>query len=127
MEASTKHNSMETIMLPPHIADAIRRGWKIFPIAKGTKSECLIRWVHGGPGEEASSDSVQITKWAQRWPDCNWGLATGNRSGVFVLDTDSPSGWQWANDNGLTKTRCVKRGSSKKDKAFHYIFLQKED
>lgn len=114
-------------MLPPHILDAVRRGWKVFPIARGTKSDCLTRWVHGGRGEEASSDIEQITLWANRWSDCNWGLATGNRSGVFAVDSDSPLGWKWAKDKGLTNSRCVKSGSVKKEKAFHFIFKQPED
>jgi len=40
----------------------------------------------------ATSDQQQVTAWWTRWPDAMIGLATGPRSGVWVLDIDLPDG-----------------------------------
>jgi hypothetical protein len=39
---------------------------------------------------DASTDPRRITAWRHRWPLANIGMPTGERSGVFVLDVDSP-------------------------------------
>lgn len=36
----------------------------------------------------ATTDPASIHRWWQRWPNANIAIATGNRSGVFVLDSD---------------------------------------
>lgn len=126
MENSKPNNASIPAPLPPNVLDALARGWKIFPIAKGTKKECLTKWIHGGPGQEASNDLTQVEAWAETWPGCNWGLATGQASGVFIVDSDNPKGWKWASENGLTETRRVKSGSSTKQDAFHCYIEQPE-
>lgn len=40
----------------------------------------------------ATSDLNTITEWLQRWPQSNWGIATGAASGVLVLDIDPRNG-----------------------------------
>jgi hypothetical protein len=40
----------------------------------------------------ASADLAQLEKWAVEFPGCNWGAATGHRSGIFVLDVDGEQG-----------------------------------
>jgi hypothetical protein len=62
---------------------------------------------------EASSDAATLQDWWQRWPDANVGVATGPRSGIYVVDLDGPkaieawaatgiaSGWQSRTGNGL--------------------------
>ncbi len=39
---------------------------------------------------EASADPARVAEWAQQYPGCNWGLATGD--GVIVLDADTKDG-----------------------------------
>jgi hypothetical protein len=62
---------------------------------------------------EASSEPAQLGEWWQRWPDANVGIATGPRSGIYVVDLDGPaaveawaatgipSGWQSRTGNGV--------------------------
>jgi putative DNA primase/helicase len=38
--------------------------------------------------KDASNDPAVIEAWKLQYPNCNWGLATGTISGVFVLDVD---------------------------------------
>lgn len=40
----------------------------------------------------ASSDKAQILNWFESWPDMNIGIATGEGSGVVVLDVDGSKG-----------------------------------
>jgi hypothetical protein len=41
--------------------------------------------------EDATADQAQLEQWACEYPGCNWGLATGAASGVFVLEVDTGS------------------------------------
>jgi hypothetical protein len=91
--------------------DFLHVSWKRFPIVAGTKDRPLTKWRRGGPGEEATSDPVQIAAWEQRWNGCNWGLATGAESGVFVVDTDGFDGWLWFMGKGVPNTYTVKTGN----------------
>lgn len=77
------------------------RGWAIFPchhIADGACS-CGDRNCNS-PGKHprtfngvkaATTDMNQIRAWVEQYPDANWALATGEASGVWVLDLDSKS------------------------------------
>jgi hypothetical protein len=62
---------------------------------------------------EASANALTITEWWARWPDANVGLATGPRSGIYVVDLDGPAaiaayealgfpaGWQSRTGSGM--------------------------
>jgi hypothetical protein len=114
-------------LLPPAVLDAIERDWKIYPVKRGTKDVALTQWRLGGPDEIASSDPARITRWALQHGNCNWGLATGKVSKVWVADTDNPKAHQYAVDNSLTNTRRVKSGSATKQMAYHYYHEQPPD
>jgi hypothetical protein len=57
-----------------------------------------------------------------KYPDCNWGCATGSTSGFFVFDPDNTDGWMWAMSQGLPATHCEDR--EKDPFAYHYYFKQ---
>src|ERR1700731_1377428 len=79
-----------------------RRGWFVFPIHSDENGRCSCTTVdcdrigkhprtpHGL--NDASRDESQIQQWAQQFPGCNWALATGAGSGIFVLDVDGAIG-----------------------------------
>jgi Bifunctional DNA primase/polymerase, N-terminal/D5 N terminal like len=94
-------------LVPTEILDAAARGWQVFPLQARTKDGQLLKsWK-----AEASSDLMQITNWATWWPGCNWGLATGARSGVFVVDVDSDAAFNWAAlEKALPISYLVKTG-----------------
>lgn len=61
--------------------------WRLLPCAPRGKTPLLKRWP-----TLASFDPATIQEWAARNPECNWGVATGPESGVFVLDVDGEAG-----------------------------------
>jgi hypothetical protein len=64
------------------------RGWAVFPVRPRAK-EPLV----GGAYKAATADLEQVETWWRQYPDANIGLATGERSGVWVLDVDGPEGF----------------------------------
>jgi len=92
-------------------------GWKLLPVARD-KKPLIMDWVNA-----ASDDAEQIMEWFERWPDANLGLATGRRSGVYVVDVDKkndgPSRWQELLDrHGETSTATSMTGGG----GFHLFF-----
>jgi hypothetical protein len=77
--------------IPEHFAQVVRlaeRGFRLFPCTARSKKPPLVQnWP-----EAATSEAAQLAKWATRFPEANWALATGSRSGVWVLDIDGESG-----------------------------------
>lgn len=60
-------------------------GWKVLPLRPGTK----LPLVGSSGVKEATTDQAQIEAWWQEDPDRNVGLATGQGSGIVVVDVDS--------------------------------------
>jgi putative DNA primase/helicase len=61
-------------------------GWHVIPLAENSKFPPKIKeWQH-----EATIDATIITQWWSQWPNANIGIATGEKSGIFVLDVDGP-------------------------------------
>jgi hypothetical protein len=70
------------------IAYPERLGWAVFPLAPRSKQP-----LYGGKGVLDASTDVDLVR--QRWtnrPDAGIGIATGNPSGIFVLDVDPRHG-----------------------------------
>lgn len=73
--------------LPPEIRAAAARGWRLLPVLARAKTPLVKEWQR-----LATSDLGQLETWAVQFPGCNWGMATGLGSGVFVLDVDGEPG-----------------------------------
>lgn len=73
--------------LPREIRAATARGWRFLPVQARGKRPLVHKWQ-----KVATSDLNQLAAWAHQFPGCNWGLATGPSSGVFVLDVDGEPG-----------------------------------
>jgi hypothetical protein len=64
----------------------VDRLWRLFPIEPGNRlTPAMVRI------EDATADPAQLEQWVCERPGCNWGLATGAASGVFVLEMDTGS------------------------------------
>lgn len=62
-------------------------GWLLLPCAERGKVPLIGDWR-----KRASSDPDTIQRWAKKHGRCNWAVATGQASGVFVIDVDGESG-----------------------------------
>jgi Protein of unknown function (DUF3631)/Bifunctional DNA primase/polymerase, N-terminal/Primase C terminal 1 (PriCT-1) len=63
------------------------RGFHLFPVEKKGKRPLIANWQR-----KATCDVETLNAWFHQYPGCNWGLATGSRSGVFVVDVDGEEG-----------------------------------
>jgi hypothetical protein len=79
-----------------------RLGWAVVPLHDVTAGACSCgdaecrsagkhprrpAWQH-----EATADSATVEAWIAQYPNANVGIATGARSGFFVLDVDGDAG-----------------------------------
>lgn len=62
-------------------------GWRVVPIGQGQKHPDLPAWQ-----DAATTDPATITRWYLERPGRGVGVATGDASGVFVLDVDIAEG-----------------------------------
>jgi replicative DNA helicase len=79
--------------------------------------------------KDATTETAKILDWFDEFPDCNWAIATGHRSGIAVLDIDPRNGGdvslrymldQYTKGQKLPTTPVVKTGGG----GFHYYFKQ---
>jgi putative DNA primase/helicase len=92
--------------------------FRFIPLKPRAKFPTIEDWVH-----KASDDYNTLQIWHMKNPDANWGLATGQASGVFVVDIDPKSGGDetWNSlieKHGEPATVTVKTGSG----GTHYYF-----
>jgi Bifunctional DNA primase/polymerase, N-terminal/Primase C terminal 1 (PriCT-1) len=76
--------------LQPEIIAAAGKGWRLHPLKPRDKVPLLTDW----PGR-ATSDLAQLQRWHGQFPQCNWGIATGTKSGLFAVDCDGNTGLDW--------------------------------
>ncbi|WP_433972689.1 bifunctional DNA primase/polymerase [Tunturiibacter lichenicola] len=69
--------------LPIEVLQASRL-WRLFPVWTQSRLASGMMRI-----EDATADRAQLEQWACEHPGCNWGLATGAASGVFVLEVDT--------------------------------------
>ena len=67
-------------------------GWKVFPTSRD-KTPLIKDWPNA-----ATDDADQIQTWFTRFTQANIGVATGRRSGLYVVDidkkSDGPEEWE---------------------------------
>ena len=65
----------------------IEQGWAVFPLVPNTK-----RPLTRNGFKDASNSADVVRKWWEATPDANIGIATGQMSGVVVVDVDVKNG-----------------------------------
>ncbi len=78
---------MSTPNLSKAAAFYAAKGWRVFPCTPRDKTPLTTNGV-----KDASSDAATVEAWWVQWPDANIGLATGQASGVVVVDVDEQIG-----------------------------------
>jgi hypothetical protein len=79
--AAVAPDGLETVL------SLAERGWRLFPVAPRAKIPLVKDWR-----SLATSDPHTLQAWSLQHPDCNWGVACGAGSGVWVLDVDGANG-----------------------------------
>jgi hypothetical protein len=64
-----------------------QHGWRLFPVRPRAKEPLVADWPH-----QATNEERRLQFWLNRFPVCNWGVAIGPESGMFVLDVDGENG-----------------------------------
>jgi hypothetical protein len=101
------------------LPDAIKAG-RLFPVKAGGKLPLVPEWP-----AKASSDPAVKRAWAREYPQCNWGMATGEPSGVFVVDVDGEAGRASLADlerQGLTLPATLTVTTGRADGGTHFYF-----
>ncbi len=77
------------------------KGWRVLPLHWPTADGCSCGQDCGHNGKHplirnwkkrATTNAQTIRAWWQRWPNANVGIATGEASGLLVLDIDGTAG-----------------------------------
>jgi hypothetical protein len=74
-----------------HAQEYMRRGWPIFPVGGVDGKRPLVKW-----GDIVATLDEQVREWLQVLPVTGWGLPTGSRSGIVVVDIDGGEAPSWA-------------------------------
>jgi hypothetical protein len=117
---TSTHTAGDPVLLPPRetantdVFWLATRAWPLFPIEAKGKRPLIVDWPN-----QATCEPEQIRGWGRRWPECNWAVATGCRSGFFVLDADGEPGmatiqelsrhhgFDWMNTLGVKTARGI--------------------
>lgn len=67
--------------------ECARLGWRVFPLSPNSKKPAIKKWP-----ELATTDEAAIADWWRRFPNANVGIATGEVSGLVVVDIDPSKG-----------------------------------
>jgi len=81
-------NEGEEIKRSEQVLRLAVRNFRVFPCKPKGKTP-LVRWKMA-----ATSNIKQVQEWLAKLPECNWAVATGEVSQVFVLDIDGTEGLQ---------------------------------
>lgn len=106
-------------------------GFAVFPVHSITEAglctcgnpKCDNPGKHPRTGSgclDATVNVRTIRGWFTRWPESNIGLATGEKSGVIVLDVDGKEGLKALGNRSIPETPAVATGRT--DGGTHYYF-----
>lgn len=94
-----------------------RRGWRVVPL--NGKIPLIKEWTLN-----ASTDIDTIQGWFHEYPEANIGIATGEQSGVFVLDVDGEQGETSIRDIESTFGKLPETYEVETSRGRHLYFLQ---
>src|SRR5260370_1604537 len=97
-------------------------GWPVFPLAG------KIPYKDSQGYQDATTDLDSINAWWTQHPTANIGLATGERSGLIVLDIDPPEGYYSIKELQTTYSPLPDtRRSRTAHGGLHYFFQYPDD
>jgi hypothetical protein len=107
--------------LMQHLLKLTDRGWQLFPCKPRDKAPAITSWP-----ERATSDPESLARWMQEFPDANWAVVCGERSGVWALDIDGDEGTfsslKMIRENGGKKFQAINTLASRTAAGWHMYF-----
>jgi hypothetical protein len=79
------------------------RGWRVFPCQSKGKKPHLTDWPH-----RATRDPTEVKSLWSRFPAPNIAVATGQGSGIFVLDVDGARSGTQKRSTQVLQARCTR-------------------
>jgi putative DNA primase/helicase len=97
-KSTTRHKPRKA-----HALQCAAHGWPVVPLYSVEDGTCACARSESCPHpgkhprtlngvHNATTNRKRIKAWLEKWPDANYGIATGRRSGIFVLDIDGKVG-----------------------------------
>ena len=94
--------------LTPHVPEIVLKyletDLSFIPLRPGTKEPALSSWKEF---QDRRPSAEEVAEWCAEFPSCNWGIVTGELSGLVVLDFDSGDAEVKARERGLPETLTV--------------------
>ena len=85
--------------IPAEASKMLGLGMCLHPVKPKGKEAILQGWP-----KKATNNREQLERWAKQFLDCNWAIATGPKSGTFVVDVDGEEGAEtlecWMQEHG---------------------------
>ena len=97
------------------------KGYRLMPVLTRNKVPLLDNWSH-----EASANAAKLVEWGHMYPECNWGLLTGENLFVVDIDPVKDGDNQWkllVGKRPLPPTVTTVTGTG----GFHYYFKMPVD
>jgi hypothetical protein len=120
-----ENSNMKDLFDTPIVEAALayaQNGWPVFPL------NGKIPFKDSSGLKDATTDSAQIQVWWTLHPTANIGLATGEKSGIIVLDIDPPEGYFSLKELQATHSPLADtRRSRTANKGLHYFFVYPND
>ena len=99
---NTQENSQNSGLIF-HALDYAKKGWAILPLHNANPNgscscgnpNCSSSAKHPrtrNGSKDASTNPMALCQWWQQWPEANIGIATGEKSGIVVIDIDPRHG-----------------------------------
>ncbi len=121
-ERTRQQAEKPTISIVEFALSYAQNGWYVFPL------HGKIPFKDSQGYKDATTDPLQILAWWTQHPTATIGLATGERSGVIVLDIDPPEGYFSLKELQATYTPLPEtRRSSTANKGLHFFFQYPND
>lgn len=94
----------------------IEMGWQVYPCRPDKVPLC----PHGR--NDATTVSLTIEDWSDKFPDANIGIKTGKTSGICVIDVDSEEGERWIASVNKSWAKLPETAEAKSGRGRHLYF-----
>jgi len=99
-----------------HALAVAAMGIQVFPLQPLGVTPAVDDW-----GDVATTDPDQIRDWWAANPGSNVGIATGERSNLFVVEIDGSDGLAWYRSIGMPESDAIVKAPTMPQRTYHYF------